>query len=168
MNILFRLVRMVTPTLNRGQGRPGAGKARSMLALAIVTGLALTACLGVPSPATQPAATAAPPTAAPAATVAPAATAAPAATKAPATPAPTTAVSSQTSPAAALAAAPVLSSDEVIKAVKAAWEAYAKAGPVRLNQTSSKDGNPTLTIKAEIVPPDQLHQVTSMRGQAVA
>jgi hypothetical protein len=156
---------MITPTLNRRQGRPGAGKAGSMLAWAMVTGLALTACLGIPSPAAQPAATAAPPTAA---TVAPATTAAPAATKTPAAPAPTTAVNSQASPTVALPAAPVLSSDEVIQAVKAAWEAYAKAGPVRLNQTSSMGGNPTLTIKAEIVPPDQLHQVTSMMGQAVA
>jgi hypothetical protein len=64
-------------------------------------------------------------------------------------------------------AAPVLTSDEAIKAAQDAWAKLATAGPRHVSQTSYKGDTSVSTIEADSVPPN-FHQVTSVMGTVVA
>jgi hypothetical protein len=89
----------------------------------------------------------------------------------------TTAATAASSPAAtattaataavATQAAPVLTSDEAIKAAQDAWAKLATAGPRHVSQTSYQGDNAVMNIEADSVPPN-FHQVTSAMGTVVA
>jgi hypothetical protein len=134
---------------------------RRALTLAVMAGVGLTliACLAVPGAGVTP--TPAPAIAAP--TTPP--TAVPAATD---TVAPATATIAPTAVAPTASALPVLSSDQVIAARQAAWEAfaaYAKTSPFRVKQVTSQAGTVISAITTELVPPDQMHEVVELMGQ---
>jgi len=60
-----------------------------------------------------------------------------------------------------------LSSDEVVKAVHAAYAALEKSGPRHVSQTSYEGSTPSMNIEADTVPPN-LHQIVSVNGQVMA
>ena len=87
-------------------------------------------------------------------------------TSAPTTAATTTAEATPTSISAAQPA-PVMSADEVYKAVSAAWTKLEQAGPRHVSQKSFKGDTATMNIEADSVPPNY-HQVVSVGGSVMA